>query len=336
MPKPLVSVLVPAYNDGRFLDQALASIAGQTLTDFEVIIADDGSADDSLAIASRWASRDRRFRLVSNGRNLGMTANWNRALREARGDYVAKLDADDAMRPRCLEILAEEMKTHPELIVAYCRTLSCDEALQPFASYLGDTGFIRAGLNPLQRYVRAGHDWFALCFADVQLWHSNAQLHRRERLLALGGWDETWGCASDTDLILRVLEQDGPVCHQPYAGILYRHRERSVSDTFRKHGWLRWEGTLIHLLSLTRYYRAGHPIALPLRKAWWLSWRQYRTLLTQPDADLSQFPEPVRSRLSQAVAALQPPPFRIRAEGWTRQQLWRVKQAFQRNRRPLR
>jgi len=255
---PIVSVLVPVFDGERFLEQALESVAAQTFKDIEIIVSDDCSRDHSLAIAAQWQARDRRIRVQANAHNLGMTANWNKALGEARGKYIVKLDADDAMRPRCVEELVDEMERRPQVYAAYCRTLSCDQNLAPYASHLGDSALIVNRLNPLQRHTFLGRRWYEMCFSDIQLWHSNAQIHRRETLLALGGWDDTWGCGSDTDLILRVLEQDREVAHVPYAGILYRHHEDSVSDTFRRKGWLRWEGTLIPLLSLTRFYQAGN------------------------------------------------------------------------------
>lgn len=325
MNEPLISVLVPVYNDSAFLDATLSSVASQTFRDFEVIIADDASQDGSVSIASRWASADVRFKLTINPRNLGMTANWNQALSIARAPYVLKLDADDVMRPRILEVLLEEMERDSEVYAAYCRTLSCDENLEPFASYLGDRAFVHKGMDPLVRYVRPGQDFYNMSFSDIQLWCSNAQMHRRQNLLKIGGWDATWGCASDTDLILRVLEQGRLICHNPYTGILYRHRAKSVSDNFRKHGWLVWEGLLIHLLSLNRYHQSGGVINDYLRKSWWRFWHNWIALCHGHTSDLSAFPETVRANLARAAAQVTPPPRRVRLEGWTRQKLWAVK-----------
>ncbi len=88
---------------------------------------------------------------------------------------------------------------NPDIYVTYCRTLSCNENLEPFSSYRGDSAFIINKMEPLQRYVKLGYEWYAMSFSDIQLWHSNAQIHRRKNLLALGGWDETWGPAPRHD-----------------------------------------------------------------------------------------------------------------------------------------
>lgn len=328
MTTPIVSVLVPVFNGERFLKEALSSIAAQTLKDIEVIVSDDGSSDGSIGIATQWQDRDARFRVLGSAHNLGMTANWNKALGEARGKYVVKLDCDDAMRSRCLEELVNEMESHPHVYVAYCRTLSCDQNLEPYASYLGDTALILNRLNPLQRHMLPGHTWYEMCFSDIQLWHSNAQIHRRENLLQLGGWDATWGCGSDTGLILRVLEQGKDVSHLPYAGILYRHQDDSVSDNFRRKGWLRWEGTLIPLLSLARFCQDGNKPSSRLRKEWWRYWRNLQQL--RKDSDIDCFPEPIRTNIANAATQVTRPSLNILLAGQARQTLWHLKQLAQR------
>ena len=321
MKSPLVSILVPAYNDSRYLPVSLGSIEQQTFGDYEVVISDDCSKDATIEIAQTWAGKDGRFKVLRNTQNLGMTQNWNSALNEAQGKYVIKLDADDAMRPKCLETLAEELGNNPEIDTAYCRTLSCDENLEPFSSYRGDSAFILNRMDPLRRYVLPGNEWFRMCFSDIQLWHSNAQMHRRENLMEMGGWDATWGCASDTDLILRVLEKDKPVCHNPYAGILYRHRANSVSFNFRKQGWLRWENTLIRLHSLERHYEKGGRFNKGLRKAWWRYWQNLCELKSDKSVDPSDFLEPRRSNILSSLDRLNPMPKSLYIEGWCRQKL---------------
>jgi len=98
-----VSVVVPVRDGEAFLDEALRSIAEQTHEELEVVVVDDGSRDASGDIAREWASRDSRFRVVSQ-EPLGFVAASQRACAEARGDYVAAMGADDVARPRRLEL----------------------------------------------------------------------------------------------------------------------------------------------------------------------------------------------------------------------------------------
>ena len=92
---PQVSVCIDSFNYGRFLPAAIESVLSQTFTDFELLVVDDCSTDDSFAIAQRYAAGDRRIVARRHERNLGMVRNRNACLALARGDYVKFLHADD-------------------------------------------------------------------------------------------------------------------------------------------------------------------------------------------------------------------------------------------------
>jgi teichuronic acid biosynthesis glycosyltransferase TuaG len=109
---PLVSIVTPVYNAARFLPETLASVRAQTLTDWEQILVDDGSADDSVAIVEAAAREDSRFRLLRTPQNGGPSAARNLALGAARGRFVAFLDADDLWLPEKLARSVEWMTTH--------------------------------------------------------------------------------------------------------------------------------------------------------------------------------------------------------------------------------
>jgi len=314
------------YNDSAFIDTALLSVARQSHTDFEVIISDDYSKDDSLKRADGWVKRDHRFRMIRNRKNIGMTRNWNLALAAARGQYVIKLDADDVMRPNCLEVLVNELEQNQSVYAAACRTLSCDHNLEPLRPYKGDEAFMLKDMNPQKRYVLSGHEWYAICFNDIQLWHSNAMMHRTEKLLRLGGWNNAYGCAADTDLILRVLETGNRVCHHPYVGIFYRHRDQSVSATYRKQGWLHWEDAILHLTSLNRYYENKNRLSGALRKAWWHYWQRWRLLKKKRLNQLWDIPEPYKQKIAILYQDISPPPLFILAEGKIREKVWFIRQ----------
>lgn len=102
--RPLVSVIVPVYNAGDYLDACLRSIACQTISDIEVVMVNDGSRDGSRDVCLAYASADRRFRLVDTP-NRGVSAARNRGIAEARGRYTTFVDADDLLHPRILERL---------------------------------------------------------------------------------------------------------------------------------------------------------------------------------------------------------------------------------------
>jgi len=110
---PLVSVVMSVYNGERYVGLAIESILGQTFTDFELLIIDDGSTDESVALIRGF--RDSRIRLLRNGKNLGLVASLNRGLDMARGAYVARMDADDISMPERLQRQVEFMEANPEV-----------------------------------------------------------------------------------------------------------------------------------------------------------------------------------------------------------------------------
>lgn len=115
----LVSVCVPAYNYGRYLPAALDSVLNQGFRDYELIVVDDASKDDTSKIVGEYVRRDTRISFRVNPSNLGMVRNWNECLRLARGEYVKFLFADDLLSsPDALEKLASLLESCPEVSLA--------------------------------------------------------------------------------------------------------------------------------------------------------------------------------------------------------------------------
>jgi glycosyltransferase involved in cell wall biosynthesis len=111
--RPRVSVIVTAFNREAMVGDAIASVFGQTMADFELIVVDDGSSDRTIEIVT--AIDDPRIRLIAHERNRGVQHARNTGLDAARGGYVAWLDSDDLARPRRLEIEADYLDAHPEI-----------------------------------------------------------------------------------------------------------------------------------------------------------------------------------------------------------------------------
>lgn len=271
---PKISVIVPVYNCEDYLEQTLASLTSQSFEDFEVIVSDDASTDASLAIAQRQSQQDRRIKVYAHAKNVGMTQNWNQALGYVSGDLVMKLDADDAFANETMSRLVRALAGDSHTIdcenadIAFCRTWECDERLNKIKNYRGEKAFINAGLDPDVDVVQRSQYWYQLAFEDCQLWHSNAFLVPTKLLRDLNGWDESYGCASDTDLILRLLEQDLSVAHVSYQGVLYRMREGSISHDFRVNDKLVDEGYRLSLLSLQRMHQAKRKLDYRVKLNW--------------------------------------------------------------------
>lgn len=114
---PRVSVCVPVYNGARFLRECLDSILAQTFRDLEILIVDDGSTDDSTAIAAVYVDRDSRVQLFRNARNLGLVGNCNQAVRLAKGEWIKFVFQDDYLAPECLARMLEMDRGRADLIV---------------------------------------------------------------------------------------------------------------------------------------------------------------------------------------------------------------------------
>ncbi len=103
--EPLVSVVIPSYNTAPYLERAVRSALAQTMADLEVIVVDDASSDASVEVARRLARSDPRVRVLARTRNRGVSATQNRGMREARGEWIGLLHADDVWLPERLERL---------------------------------------------------------------------------------------------------------------------------------------------------------------------------------------------------------------------------------------
>src|SRR5262245_4670824 len=112
---PLVSVVMPVYNAAAYVAQAVESIRAQTLGDFEFIIVNDGSTDRSPRLLEGFAARDSRIKLISRP-NTGIVGALNDGVAAARGELIARMDADDVSLPTRLEKQVTFMRSHPQVV----------------------------------------------------------------------------------------------------------------------------------------------------------------------------------------------------------------------------
>ena len=131
MPTPLVSICVPTYNYRRFLADALESALAQTVRDIEVIVVDNCSDDGTMELLDEFARRDARLVPHRNADNIGMVANFNRCIAQARGEYVKLLCADDVLAVDCVERLVSAMEARADIRLAGCARQYFREPGQP-------------------------------------------------------------------------------------------------------------------------------------------------------------------------------------------------------------
>lgn len=210
MTPPTVSVITPCYNGARFIAATLRSVVEQTRPPLEAIVIDDGSTDDSAAIAESIGPPVR----VIRQSNQGESAARNRGLREARGTHVLFLDADDMLAPEALERLVPALQDRPGSV-----------ALMGYAWFTTDPSQPHRTKLPVQ-------DAFYPGIIKSNFGPPNGWLAPRHVVEAAGGFCETMRWFEDWDLWWRVgLHAEGLV-RVPYLGALYRqHAESQLATT---------------------------------------------------------------------------------------------------------
>ena len=186
---PKVSVLMPVYNGERYLREAVESILNQTYSDFEYIILDDGSSDSTGSILDEYAARDRRIVLAHNETNIGIARSLNRGLELARGEYIARMDADDVSLPGRLAAQVVFLDAHPEVGV------------------LGTAARLSDQKGILGREIRFPVDHvllrWRLCFFKNPINHPTVMM-RKTRVLMVNGYDPNLDTAQDHNLWCRL------------------------------------------------------------------------------------------------------------------------------------
>ncbi len=153
---PLVSILIPNRDYGRFLADALEGLIAQTYDRWEAVVCDDGSTDDSRSVVAAYADREPRVRLVTHDRSRGQAAAFNSAFREARGEVIAFLDSDDVPAPRRLEMTIQAFRQSRAGLAVHALTLT-DGIGTPIQRIPAFTRFERGWLA--ERVVRRGGRW---------------------------------------------------------------------------------------------------------------------------------------------------------------------------------
>lgn len=208
MPQSTVSVVIPAYNAEKCLGETLASVFSQTRTADEILVIDDGSVDDTEAVARSFGDRVRYIRQA----NQGIAGARNTGIREARGEWIAFLDHDDLMLPNKLQRQMAEVEANPDLVVVY----SSFDFLYPDGTRKNVPAFPAKDLWPAIRY-------------RTPILPSTAII-RRTALNEIGGLRDVY-CVDDWDMWFRLLQRYSPRTFReiPETLTLYRWWENNES-----------------------------------------------------------------------------------------------------------
>lgn len=205
---PRVSIFMPAYNVGKYIDDALNSARNQTYEDLEICVCDDGSSDDTAERISKHAKEDSRIRWIQT-EHVGCAAASNAATGIARGEFLLQLDADDVLFPEAAQAMVAEFDRRSWVGLVFANLIRTDDQLRPIAP-----GYV------FKRYRR---------FQMLMCMPVTAPRMWRKRAHSLvGGWNTDLSSAVDYDLFLRLSERV-PFYHLDRVLYYYRHRTGSLS-----------------------------------------------------------------------------------------------------------
>ncbi|MEL6748137.1 MAG: glycosyltransferase family A protein, partial [Pseudomonadota bacterium] len=218
--EPVVTVVVPLYNEERFIGDTITSLKRQTVRNFRVIIVDDASTDRSAAIALKLVGGDTRFEVARHQRNSGLSASRNTGLRLATTPYVTFLDSDDMLLPNSLELRLQAFGEHTDdaLVGVYCGMSSAPENI--------DARFTPRSTEFTGRY----RDYIN---SDGEApFNAHAPILRTAIVRQFGGFDEKLlrGC-EDWDLWQRIMRHGYYFAPVNKIAAVYRRKEASMVRT---------------------------------------------------------------------------------------------------------
>ena len=207
---PLVSVVIPCFNQAHFLAEAVDSVLAQSYPHVETIVVDDGSSDNTFAVAGRESGVRRLHQAkcgVASARNLG--------LERASGTFLVFLDADDRLLPDALQVGMNAILRRPKIAFA--------------AGMSRDIGVDGLPLND-RRQPLVTQDHYLKLLLDCFIWSGSSLLYRRSALEAVGAFDTSLVAADDYDLYLKLARRYPLYCHETVVTDYRRHGSNTTRD----------------------------------------------------------------------------------------------------------
>jgi glycosyltransferase involved in cell wall biosynthesis len=246
---PSVSVIIPCYNQGRFLGDAIESALRQTLGRPEVVVVDDGSGDDSAQVAARYPG----VRLIRQ-ENRGLSAARNAGIDASTGDYLVFLDADDRLLPRALESGVKCLDDHPDCAFVYgrYRLIAADGSAMPSPPQRGEQR------EPYLDMLRSNYIGM----------HATV-MYRRAVFDAVARFDTSRAACEDYDLYLRIT-RNFPV--RGHDSVVADYRQHGENMSLNPGLMLK---TSLSVLGAQRKYAGGNKKSAEAYKAGVKNWQKY-------------------------------------------------------------
>ncbi|MBD2260572.1 glycosyltransferase [Pseudanabaena sp. FACHB-2040] len=215
MSVPTVSVLMPVYNGSDYLQESIDSILNQTYSDFEFVIIDDCSTDNTWEILNFNAQRDHRIKLLQNPENLGLIKTLNKGIKAAQGKYIARQDADDISLPERLEREVEVLDRQPDCILVSSNIQVIKGSNKKIIEIMRKA--CKPELLP----------WYLLFYNRIG-GHSQV-MYRQDVVVAMGGYSEVRPHVEDYELWCRFSRTGKMMVIIPEIFLTYRRHGQSIS-----------------------------------------------------------------------------------------------------------
>jgi glycosyltransferase involved in cell wall biosynthesis len=207
----LISVIIPCYNQGHFLAEAIGSALDQSYANLEIIVVDDGSTDDTAEVAGRYSQVQ-----CIKQENRGLAEARNRGLEASRGEYLVFLDADDRLAAGALRVGADALDSHPECAFVYGNVRLIDAS---------------GSLLLYPPSVKIEQDHYLELLRHNHIWSPGAVMYRRSLFDTIGLFNPRVNASADYDLHLRIAKSFPIFCHGEVV-LEYRKHGSNMSRNF--------------------------------------------------------------------------------------------------------
>lgn len=211
---PKISLIMSVYNGEDYLTEAIDSVLNQTFKDFELIIVNDCSTDSTAEILSGYAKSDQRVKVITNEVNLRLPSSLNKAMTEATGKYIARMDADDICMPQRLEKQYDFMENNPDIDLSSCRFMTIKNGVITSGGCggKGDRESVKALLLVTNPILHPG-------------------IIAKAEIIKNLGYDKNFTCTEDLELWTRFIMNNHTVEIQSEYLMIYRLHDKQITET---------------------------------------------------------------------------------------------------------
>ncbi len=242
----MISIIMPAYNREKTINRAIESVCNQTWQDWELLVVDDGSQDQTANVVKKWTEQDKRIQFLKNDRKKGVSGARNTGLYSARGEYIAFLDSDDMWYNCHLEECLKALEySKYNVCSALWRVNAYGEKVN-----IGESGWFDAIFSEMKESLgvdRTDKYWVFddrlfehVVKTNFYCFHINTIVVKKQLLLELEGFDESFTSSEDLDLVYRILQRENLVTVNNFHFIYYYGEDNIYafcirrSDAFQK------------------------------------------------------------------------------------------------------